>query len=190
MSANMKRSPFVRRQRPARYDAVEVQMGAELLIPGVEKTGETDLPAKTVIGVFPESLQRLAGGSKQQVVDWFFVLHHLRYGIEPMRERENHMKIRHREQLLAPGLHPAGAGHRLTFRAVAVAAGVVVDLLESALLAPLDTSPHPVGATLPDVTHNPVMLQGNRMLLEIRLTVEAKDVGHLTVGGRRVAPGR
>src|SRR6185295_9406346 len=73
------------------------------------------------------------GGTEQNVIDLPFVLQCERRQF--VREREHHMKIGDRKQLLFPLVQPGCASHRLTFRAMPVAARVVLDLLMTAVMA-------------------------------------------------------
>ena len=173
---------FARRERPAGDHAVEVDVGSELLVPGVKQSDETDLASESIVRIFPEGLQRLAGGTEKKVIDGFLIVHHLGDGVQLVWEGENHVEIGHGQQLGPASLHPAGAGHGLALGAVAVAAGVVVDALESAPIALLDMAAHLGCAALLYVAHHPVVLQGEAVAAAVGLSVEAKDIGHLRPG--------
>jgi len=106
----------------ARHDTVEVDVLGERLAPGVEDGRDADGPTE-VAGVAPEGQKGVGHGAKQEVVDDARIP--LGERIERMREREDDVKVRDREQLGPARREPAVAGNRLTRRAVAIATRVV-----------------------------------------------------------------
>ena len=109
----------ITRKTAGGHDAVSMWMMLQLLIPAVEHAEETDLGPK-VPGICSDLDQSLGAGAEEQPVDHFFVLQRQRGQL--MGEREDDMRIGHRQQFGAPRFQPAVARLALTLRAVPVTA--------------------------------------------------------------------
>ncbi len=68
-------------------------MAAEVLTPGVQHAGQADLRLEALLA---EGEQRLARGAEKQVIERALVALHER--VQLMRQREDHMKVRDRQQ--------------------------------------------------------------------------------------------
>ena len=125
----------VRGQPATGHDAMDVRVELKVLAPGVQHGQHAGLGTQ-VLGIGGHLEHGLGGGPQEQVVD------DPRIGqcdrVEGIREREDEMEVRHREQVGGAGLQPPCRGRGLAGGAVAVAAGVVGDLLMPALGAPQD----------------------------------------------------
>ena len=97
-----------------------------------------------VIGIGGHLEHGLGGRPQQQVVDDPGIRQCDR--VEDIRQREDEVEVRHGEQLRGPRLQPPCRGRGLAGGAVAVAAGVVGDLLMPALGAPQDMTAQSRGA--------------------------------------------
>jgi hypothetical protein len=85
-------------------------------------------------------LEGLGGGSEEEVVENLFVLED--EGIQVVGEGDDHMKVMSGEESIFASFEPFCLVQILAFGAVAVAAGVVGDTGESAILVTdIDVSP-------------------------------------------------
>ena len=109
----------IARKTTGGHDTVNMWMVLQLLIPGMEDAEETDLSAE-VPGICSDLDQGLGAGAEEQPVYHFFVLQCQRGQL--MRECENDMSVRHRQQFGASRFQPAFARLALTLRAVPITA--------------------------------------------------------------------
>jgi hypothetical protein len=107
------------------------------LAPGMEHGQKADLRAE-VARIGGDLQQCFGSGLEEQAVNDSFVLQG--YGRELFRQREDDVEIFHGEEFSGAFLKPCGARDGLTFRTMAVAAGVVSDLSVAALVASLQMS--------------------------------------------------
>src|SRR5205085_12434185 len=102
--------------------------------------------------------------------------------IELCRHGEDHVKVRHIEQLLLSRVEPRTPRLGLTPRAVPVPARAENRIIDSALLTPhLPQQPHRLGATPPHVRQRLPLLRRHSMCLEVLLpfpTYDLSDVSH------------
>ena len=154
----------VGRQPAAGHDAVDVRVVLEVLAPGVEDGQEADLGPE-VLGVGGDLLQGLGGGAEQQAVDHARVLQGDR--AERRREGEDDVEILDGQQLGFAGLHPVRGGGGLALGAVAVAAGVVGDLLVAAAVALLDVPAQCGGPAGGDVAQGAALLGRERVAVAV-----------------------
>ena len=136
-----------------------------------------------VTGIAAEPRQRGGGGVKQQTVDQARMA--LRERVEGMREREDDMEVRNRQNLAAAGGKPALSGHALALRTVAVAAGVVGDALGAARGADGPMAAQYSGAALGDGVQAAVLGGGQAMGAPMVRGVGAHDVGQFEAGRPR-----
>ena len=131
--------------------------------------------------------QRLGGGAEQQVVDHRLVL--VGDGGDLGGQREDHVEVRHRQQVGLAGRQPVLRRRALALRAVAVAAGVVGDALLAAAGAALDMAAERGGAAGLDRRHHLQLAEAEVSGLGPAPggAVAAEDVGDLE---RRAAHGR
>ena len=101
------------------YDAVNVGVMLQLLVPGVEDAEEADLGTE-MPGICGDLEQRLGAGAEQQPIDQFFVLQGERPQL--MGKREDDMSVGRCEQFGASRGQPAVARLALTLRAMPVTA--------------------------------------------------------------------
>jgi len=170
-------SAAIRRQSAAGHDAMQVGVVREVLPPGVEHGKEADLGPQ-MSGIRGDGRQRLGDRAEQDGVDDLLVLKG-DFG-DLLRHGEDHVKILRVEKLGTPVIEPAGAGQRLAFRAMPVAAAVVGDAPMSARVALLDMAAERGRSADLDRPHGPTLWRGQRrtVLLAIGLTVAAQHVRH------------
>jgi hypothetical protein len=127
-------------QTTGRYDAVDVGMMDERLAPGMEDGKEPE-PGTEMLRVLGDLLERTSRGAEQEIVDDGRVLKRERR--QQLRDREDHVRIGHRQHVGLACFEPGRLGAALTLRTVAVPARVVGD-------PPVST-----GVTCVDVTTQP-----------------------------------
>src|SRR3972149_10409 len=67
-------------ERAAGDEAMEVDVEAQLLVPGMQEGDEADLPAQAMLRVAAEGLERLRTGSEEPVAEGFLVVERPRVG--------------------------------------------------------------------------------------------------------------
>jgi hypothetical protein len=112
------------------HQAVQVKMGLKLLVPGVQDGPKSRGAAEFI---FTKAQERLGSGGKQADEHEFLMI--LDYGIEFMRQGEDHMEVVDRQNFLLAFSQPPLSGHVLAFGAVAVSAGVISDAQTAAGVA-------------------------------------------------------
>jgi len=119
-------------------------MVVQVLPPGVQHHQHPDSGAQA-FGVSGDFTQRGGSAAHQQIVNDGRVgqSHRAQLG----RQREYHMMVLHRQQVLRLLLEPAGAGQGLALGAVAVAARIIGDTLLAAVQTVLDMPAQCGGAT-------------------------------------------
>ena len=147
----------VRREAAARHHAMDVRMQLQVLPPGMQYRQHADLGAQ-VLRVRGHLDQGLRGGPHQQAVDFTRVGQGDR--VQRPREREDDVEVRDVEQVGRLRLHPPRRRGAVTLRAVAVAAGVVADLLIPALRAAQDMPAQGRRAAGRQVVQGPPLLGG------------------------------
>src|SRR3970040_2162584 len=103
------------------HQAMQVQMLVEVLPRGVQRARGVDRAAEPA-WVGAEFDERCGYRGKQDAVDLDGVA--LGKRVQLVREREHQVKVRHRQQLSAPGCEPAFLNESLALWAMAIAAGV------------------------------------------------------------------
>ena len=152
-------------------------MELKVLAPGVQHGQHAGLGTQ-VLGIGGHLEQGLGGGPQEQVVD------DPRIGqcdrVEGIREREDDMEVRHGEQLRGAGLQPPCRGRGLAGGAVAIAAGVVGDLLMPALGAPQDVTTQGRRAAGGQVLQGAALLgrQLRAVLFQELVETAPDDLGH------------
>ena len=111
---------------PTWDDAVDVWMMVQILTPCVKHCKEADLSTE-VLRVSCYSEKSLRNSTEEKPIDEPLVLKG--QGTEFVRKRKHHVEIRHTKELPLPCVKPLGPGSCLTLGAVAIATGVVGDLL-------------------------------------------------------------
>ncbi len=117
-----------------------VRVVDEAVAPGVEDGEEPEASAE-MARVPGDLLQRVGRRAQKKTVHHFRVLQGQRR--QELREREDHMRVGHRQHLGLARLEPAGLGTTLALRTVAVAARVVRDLPVAAGIALVDVAAQP-----------------------------------------------
>jgi hypothetical protein len=124
------------------------------LAPGVQHGGDAERSVPMTSG---KGLQGVRCAGEQQVVNQFFVPAHP--VVDRMRQREDGMKIGYRQQFVFARFDPARFLQPLTFRAVAVATGVVAVVKGAAVSAVVDVPAQCRGAAVLDATEYLVHVQ-------------------------------
>jgi len=121
--------PSARRSHAAsRYDAVQVRMVGQRAAPGM-KDGDHGRGYAQIAG---EGRYRFPRGPEQRIVGLFPVQEgNLMQGL---RQREDHVEVLHREDVLLPGFNPGFPVHPLTLGTMPVPAAVVADMDGSAFI--------------------------------------------------------
>ena len=135
-----------------------------------------------MFGISGDGCQRFRRHVKQQPVDCRLV--GVGNGTDRFGQREDDVVILDRQQIGLSGFEPALRGTRLALRTVPVAAGVIADLLVTAVIAAQCMPPQRRGTALFDGRHDPELTEAqvSRLLLAPRRTVGAEDVGDLQGG--------
>lgn len=166
----------VGRQPAAGHHAMQMGVMQQVLAPGVEDGEEADLRPQ-VFGIRRDRVQRLGGRAEENVVDDLLVL--IGDGGDLLGHGEDHVEVLHIEDLGAAVVQPLGAGQRLAFRAVPVAATVVRDALVPAGVALLDMAAERRRPATLDRRHDATLRRGQRVPLTIGITIAAEHLRHL-----------
>jgi hypothetical protein len=119
--------------QPATGDhAVEMDVLGESLPPGVQDGGDAELGTE-VLGISGELLQGSSGGAEEQVIEPARV--DADQGAQGVRQGEDDVEVRHRQEQRLLRHQPLGSLGALTLRAVAIAAGVIGDVLGPTVFA-------------------------------------------------------
>ena len=140
----------VERESAGGHEAVHVRVVQQGLPPGVEEGEEADAGAE-MTGIGGHLQERLRGGAEEQVVENARILEC--EGGEGMRQGEDHVRVRHRQQRGPLLIEPFRGGTPLALRAVAIAAGVVREGAVAAAVARVDMTAQcggPAGEEIPD----------------------------------------
>ena len=141
----------VGRKPAAGHDAVHMRMMRQRRAPGVQHQRDADLRTE-MLRIGGDRAQRLGGDVEQQAVDDCLVV--VGDGADRRRQREDHVVVRHGQQIGLPCLEPALRGARLALRAMPVAAGVVGDLRLCARMTAQHMSAQRRAAALFDGRHD------------------------------------
>jgi hypothetical protein len=153
---------------------VEVNVVLQRLAPGVQDRRHADFAAQVLPG---KRLERLVGRGEQQIVDGFRV--DLGQRIDPVIEREDHVKVRRRQHpgpLLRQPLRPL---KRPALRAVTIAARIVDHLHPATDVADPQMAAQGRRATLEDRIHSGKLLRCAVGHLQIVGEVRGQDIGQL-----------
>ncbi len=162
------------------------------LAPRMQSHGNRELGTE-VLGIEGEATERAGGDAKEQAEENAAVDADER--VERMRQGEDVVEVRHRQQHRLLGGHPLRPLLALTFRAVTVAAGVVRDAAMRAVRTLLDVpaerrraatddgAPHLLIAEL--VRRLPVVLRQSLRPLQVRLDRARREVAHVPLDWAR-----
>src|SRR5262245_32472462 len=125
----------IRRYATARHDTVHVRMMLEVLTPAVQNGGDADVGAE-MLGIGRNGGERLGCRCEQQSINLGLVLVGDR--ADCGWQREHHVEVRHWQQLGLARCKPRLSGRPLAFGTMPIAAGVIGDARERAVLAALD----------------------------------------------------
>ena len=128
---------------------MQMDVSVELLIPGVEDTGDAQLAFQFVFGKAQEGFGHRA---EEDVEDRFFVAEC--QGIEFVGQCEDGMEVGDGQEFGLSGGEPAGFGERLTFGAMTVPAGVIRVARKAASIALLEVAAQSNGAASLDGSHD------------------------------------
>jgi hypothetical protein len=168
------------RERAAGHDAVHVHMLGEGLAPGVEDGGPAEVAAE-MAGIAAEARERGGRGLKQQPVDQARVA--LGERVEEVREREDDVEVRNRQDLAAARGEPALGGHPLAFRAVTVPARVIGDALDATGGAHGAVAAERSRTARRDRAQGAALRAAQRVGALIRRAVGADDIGRFNPSG-------
>lgn len=157
---------------------MQVRMVEDVLSPGMENGKDTDFGAE-MLRVGGKGEKRSGSRAKEDAVNDSLILK--REGREVSRYGEDDVIVLYREEFTAAFLEPLGLGERLTLRAVTIAAGIVRDLLVTALIARFDVSPESGGSARDDVIqYTPLLERHNGAVpLDVVVAMFADDVRDL-----------
>ena len=134
---------FVRSQRAACHQGVDMDVSSEVLLPGMQhqrEAGRTTQPA----WIGGKRGERVRDRAEQQFVERARVASG--QTIQIVRQGEHQVEIWHRQQLAVPRGKPCFLGARLASRAMAVAAGVQHVTQRAAMIAAFDMPAERLGA--------------------------------------------
>src|SRR5262245_47187119 len=129
-------------------------MLVELLAPGMEYRKAPNLGAEMLRSP-SDVLERLGDRVKKQPIEGAGILQ--RQGAQCVRQGKDHMDVRRGEHLSLPGGQPGGLGGPMTFRAAAVAAGIIRLHFVPTVVALGDMAPEGRRATLRDGAQGAVL---------------------------------
>ena len=164
---------IVNGQTAAGDNEMKMEMFPQLSTPGVQNSEKTDLGAK-VLGVAAELEKGRAGGIEEDIVNRLLVVSGDR--MEFVREGEDYVVVRDRQQVSHPGPDPFAPGYALAFRAVPIPAGVVGVFLVAAVRADINVITEFTGPALFDIPHHAVLFRGEPMILAIGPAVCLKNI--------------
>ena len=176
-------APLVQGQSTAADQTVDVEVGTQLLIPGVQHHGDAGRAAQVVAA---ELEQCLGGGLEEQVQQGaLVVLVAQDQGVELVRQREHVVEIGHGQQFCLSCFEPLRLDQRLALGAVAVAAGVVGEAFEAAVCAAVAMAAERCRAATLDGVENAMVGVGQAVCAAIGRAVTSDDVGQFA---RRLQP--
>ena len=123
-------------QRASGHQAVEMEVGIERLVPGVQHHRRAELTTQVLLAKLEE---RLAGSAEEQGQEETGVAHDER--IESVRPGKHRVEVGRGKQLCAPRFHPLGLGPRLTCGTVAIPARAIRIARKATLRTPLRMPP-------------------------------------------------
>src|SRR5262245_30753274 len=153
-----------------------MEMLRQILPPRVQNRGDADRAAE-MPRVSPEGEQRVGGGTKEKRVDHARIA--LGEGIERMREGEDDVEVRNRQEVGLAGGEPALLCGGLALRAVAIATGVIGDARRATAVTRLLMSAERGGAASLNRVERPALDGGQAVRATIRLAVGTHDVREL-----------
>lgn len=160
-----------------RDDAVDVGMMGEVLRPGMEDGSEADLGAEMArIGRDVE--KGLGGSTEQEIVEALGIPKEER--AQGIRKGEDHVEMGHGEDAGEGAFNPLSPFTALAFGAVAIAAGVVGDVLRMpARRAGIEMPPEARSAAGTEPKENLALPEGGSVLSEVAISVLPDDIRDL-----------
>lgn len=132
---------------PAGNQAVEMDVLAEVLTPGVEHRSHAQL-AGQAFRILSKTVKGVPDRLKQPVINDLRVA--LRPAIEAVGQGEHQVEIRRRQEVLPPSRQPVSRGAALTPGTMTIAAGAITRLLVVTAGADEFKRPQGMGATAAD----------------------------------------
>ena len=169
----------IERESAGGDNAMDMRMKLELLVPGMQHAEEADLSPE-MGGVASDFEQSFCAGTKQQTIDYFFVLQS--QGRQLGRQGEDDVDVGRGQQFTTTRRDPAFTRTGLTLRAVPIAATVVGDGgTMPAASALIDMAAQSGGATARDGPQDFKVgpAEPRTIPLDEVCTCTANDVGHL-----------
>ena len=173
-------------RRPARavigegapgHQSMEMEVGFQDLIPGMEDHDGTELTAQIVAAKLEEGV---TSGLKQQAQQETFITQNQR--IELVRQGHHGVEVGCGQRLSPPGFDPVGLGYGLALGTVTISARVVGVAFKATLWTLLGVATKLGRTTGHDGVEHLVLCRRNGMGLPIALAVEAKNVGDFPRG--------
>src|SRR5271169_7084384 len=174
-------SGAIESQAASGNDVMHMGMMLEVLSPGVEHAEKSDVGSQ-VLRIASKSEHRRSTGAIEQIVEQPLVLQY--QSRQRMRQRENHVEVRHGQQFGRARREPFCARVSLALRAVPIAARVERDGLMATADALVAMTTQCRGAAADDGIEHLAMRPCKMRLLLFPETVArcADDVGHLEGG--------
>ena len=150
----------------------------QVLAPGMEHRQKSALGTQ-VLGIGRNLQEGFGGGAEQEVVNRPLVLEGQRR--DRLGQREDDVKVLHRQQLGGALLEPDCPGRGLALRTVPIAAGTIRDQTMAAAVALRDVATEGGGATDRDILQRFPVAAGKRLAARraVSGSVAAKNVGQL-----------
>ncbi len=146
-----------------------MDMVEQLLVPGVEDGGETQLSPKAVLWIGAKLLEGLGDTAKEQVVDYLLV--DPGQGIKLMGKGEDAVEVTHWQEFSLACRQPSGLGQGLALGTMPIAAGVVDGALVVAGITLLQMATQVGSATDLDGVHHFELRKGQGMGLPVSVAV-------------------
>jgi len=139
-----------------------VRMMLEILTPAVQNGGDADVGAE-MLGIGRNGGERLGCRCEQQPINLGLVLVGDR--ADCGWQREHHVEVRHWQQLDLARCKPRLSGRPLAFGTMPIAAGVIGDARERAVLAALDMTAESCSAADLDRGHDAPLTEAQMSLV-------------------------
>jgi hypothetical protein len=148
----------------------------------MQNSHDADQPAN-IMHVARQSDDRMGGGLHQEAVH--VLLMPACPWPELMRQGEDHVVVRHRQELLLPLVEPCLRVAGVAFRATAVTTRMIRIMLPTAVAALKDMAPHGRGTAAQYLLERPSMARQHLVAerSQILRAVTSKDIGYFDHGG-------
>jgi len=163
---------------PSGNQAMEVEVGIELLVPGMQDGDESHVSAQSISGVTTKAQESFGYGVKQDREHSFLIAQN--NGITLVGKREYGVKVADGHKLCLAGFKPSFARDVLTCGTVTVSAGVIGDPLSATVIALLDAASKIRRSAGDEVGYDLVLMGVQGVCFLILRDMLPENVGDLT----------